>query len=185
MNAGVNTYRIINVMRMAKADQVVDLEEVKRRFATATKLYRGRLEMIVMRMSNGRNVQMFRGGRIQILGKLSHDIAQEMMNEFLHRLRMVKKMENVRVTSLQIRNMVVSFHLKTDICLQKIAESDSKLSYDVELFPAALLRKWHPVHIAVFHNGKVIITGLKSLSHVNEILNSLQHFLRESHLYAE
>lgn len=73
--------------------------------------------------------------------------------------------------------MVVSLKLKFPVNLRKIVCSNEDLSYEVELFPAALIRKWHPIHVALFHNGKMIVTGVRSLSTLNDIVNSIQtHF---------
>lgn len=56
------------------------------------------------------------------------------------------------------------------------------MCYEPELFPAALISRWLPVHVAVFHNGKVIITGLKSEKHANDILDSLIQFVHTQKL---
>ena len=67
--------------------------------------------------------------------------------------------------------------------LRKIATSDINLFHETELFPAALIRKWHPVHIALFHNGKVVLTGLKSVEHFYEAISTLTSFLESSNIY--
>ena len=89
-------------------------------------------------------------------------------------------MESAQVSQLTILNMVVRLYLKKQICLQKIQEGDFQLFYEIDLFPAALIRKWHPAHVAVFHNGQVIITGVKTMEQVNNIVQDLTSFL--SHL---
>ena len=59
--------------------------------------------------------------------------------------------------------MVVSLSLRQDMPLHNIQSSDATVFYEAELFPAALIRKWAPAHVAVFHNGRVIITGVKNI----------------------
>ena len=173
---------IINLMRAMDVNQVIDLESVHDTYPDETKLYRGRPEMLTMRMTNGRCLQMFRGGKVQILGCIPTSDAEKMRLEFINRLKKMKKMRNSRVTKLTIVNMVVSAQLVKKTCLRKIARSDSNLFYEVELFPAALIKKWHPVHVAVFHNGKVIFTGLKSVAHATDVLSLATSFLQSSHL---
>lgn len=155
-------------MRMMKVDMSRSLEEYHRQFGG--KLHRGRPEMLLLRMSNGRNIQLFRKGTIQILGPLSQSEAENMINELLLRLQLVP------LTELTISNMVISAQLKTkkEMCLKKIACSDAELFYEIEIFPAALISKWAPAHVAMFHNGKVIITGVKSMDDCNRVLSLLE-----------
>ena len=167
------------------ANSIIDLEAVHNTYRDETKLYRGRPEMLVMRMTNGRHVQMFRGGKVQILGCIPTSEAEEMRVDFVKRLKRIKKMRNFQVTKLTIVNMVVSAQLVKKTALQKITQSDSNLCYEVELFPAALIKKWHPVHVAVFHNGKVIFTGLKSVEQAKEIFSLVTSFLVSSQLLLE
>ena len=130
--------------------------------------------MVLMKMtSTQRNVQVFRGGKVQILGAVSDAEAESMRQEFERKLKRIKKMESCQVSSLTIKNMVVSLKLKLPVNLRKIVCSNEVLSYEVELFPAALIRKWHPIHVALFHNGKMIVTGVRSLSTLNDIVNSV------------
>ena len=77
--------------------------------------------------------------------------------------------------------MVVSVQLKKEVYLRKITQSDSNVFYETELFPAALLNMWHPAHVAVFHNGQVVITGVKSMDKANEIVTLLSQYLDHTH----
>lgn len=54
--------------------------------------------------------------------------------------------------------------------------------YEPELFPAALISRWLPAHIAVFHNGKVIITGLKSEEDADSIIQTLTDYAQSQRL---
>ena len=152
---------IINLMRNMDVNCRIDLEVIHQLHPNSTKLYRGRPEMLVMTLSNNRNVQMFRKGKIQILGCIPNDVAEKMTNEVIMKLKEVVTMNLCQVTKMTVSNMVVSTQLKRKLCLRKIAMSDANLLHEIELFPAALIRKWHPVHIALFHNGKVIFSGFK------------------------
>ena len=173
------TCRTINLMREMKVNQQIVLEELYHLYEDESKFYRGRPEMIVMRMRNGRNLQIFRGGKVQILGRIPDEEAENMRQEFVRRLKRLKKMENCQVTRLTIVNLVVSLQLPSNINLKSISHSNHELSYEMELFPAALIRKWHPAHVAVFHNGKVIVTGIKSMNVVDDILKSVMSFFSE------
>ena len=72
--------------------------------------------------------------------------------------------------------MVVSAQLKNPIALPNLSSSD--YFYECELFPAALIAKWHPTHIALFHNGKVIVTGIKDERTLYSVFEDLSSFLK-------
>jgi len=139
--------RVINMMRSMHATDNLNLESLHHKLGG--KLYRGRPEMLLLRMSNGRNVQLFRRGTVQILGHLTQHEAESMRSELLHRLQIIT------------------------------TNSNANLFYEIELFPAALIRKWYPAHIAVFHNGKVILTGVKTVDACKEIFSHLLSYLQE------
>ena len=45
---------------------------------------------------------------------------------------------------------------------------------EIEIFPAALITSWKPAHVALFHSGYVIVTGIKSVQEGHLVL---QHVL--------
>lgn len=174
---------IINVMRQAQLNTALRLEDIHKQIID-TKLYTGRPEMLLVKMSNGRNVQLFRGGGIQVLGAMTDYEAEKMCQECLWKLKRDCQMENCQMSNLTLVNMVVHVHLNKHIGLAKIVSSNSKLSYECEIFPAALCTEWHPAHVAAFHNGKVIITGVKSVDSAWTIVNSLIFYLDKKSLFS-
>jgi transcription initiation factor TFIID TATA-box-binding protein len=177
------TRRVINLMREMKVNQRIPLEEIFQLYHDESTLHRGRPEMLVMRMSiNGRNLQLFRGGKIQILGAVPSREAEAMRHEIATRLRRLPTMEKCQVTPLTITNLVASLQLPSTVNLQKISHSNHDMTYEAELFPAALIRKWHPAHVALFHNGKIIVTGIKTLTTLNDIFHHTQEFLSHHQL---
>jgi len=173
--------KVINVMRIMEANAPINLECFHQEYKECTKIYRGRPEMVVMKMTNARNMQLFRGGKIQILGLVSHVSAESMRHECIKRLRKLKP--NIQVSPMKIVNLVVKFQLKNPPVLRNIVKSDSSLFYEAELFPAALLSKWRPIHVAMFHNGQVIVTGIKCMSQIHDIMKKLDTYLSSPSLY--
>ena len=55
-------------------------------------------------------------------------------------------------------------------------------SYEPELFPAALLSMWHPIHVTLFPNGKGNISGVKNLNDVYPILRTIPSFVQNQML---
>ena len=163
-----------------KVDLPIPLEEVHHAYPDITKLYRGRPEMLIMTMANGRNMQAFRGGKVQILGCVSDAEAENMRLNFMMKLRRLKAMQHCLVTKMTVSNLVISVQLKKCLSLHKFQSTNIDFFHEIELFPAALIRKWHPVHIAAFHNGCIILTGIKSVEHFYEIMSTLISFLETS-----
>ena len=168
-NFVVKDVKVINMMRTMRLKRNLDLEDLH---AThGGKLYRGRPEMLLLPMSNGRKVQLFRGGTAQILGAIHQNDAEKMRLEILHLLCLSSNQ-----TPLVISNMVVTAQLPS-LNLQVIRASNNDIFFEAELFPAALIRKWEPAHVALFHNGKIVITGIKSLEHCQDIFHAIHtHF---------
>lgn len=86
------------------------------------------------------------------------------------------------ISHLSVDNIVISTQLNKNITFANIHASNHDLCYEPEIFPAALISHWLPVHVAVFHNGKVIITGLKSEKQADDILDSIFDYLHTQKL---
>ena len=173
---------IINLMRNMQVNRFIPLEEVHRTYPDITKLYRGRPEMLIMTMTNGRNVQAFRGGKVQILGCVSDEEAENMRLNFMNKLRRINTMQNSLVTKMTVSNLVISVQLKKPLSLQRIKRTDANFFHEIELFPAAIIRKWYPANIAAFHNGHIILTGIKSVEHFYKVMTDLNAFLINAHI---
>ena len=74
---------------------------------------------------------------------------------------------------MTVDNLVISAQLNEYVSFSNIRVSNHYLCYEPELFPAALINCWWPIHVALFHNSKVIVTGLKSLQQADIILDTL------------
>ena len=171
--------KIVNCMRELRLAIRIDIEAVHR-LLPDSKCYRGRPQMVVVKMSNGRNLQLFPSGCIQILGRLSYFESLAMCYEIMCHLQ--KLYPHVQMPKLTLKNLVASTQLQTAIPLHRLKNSTSKITYEPELFPAALLTRFHPVHIATFHTGKCIITGLKSLKQAKRIVDKLTTYLLKKEL---
>ena len=172
----VDTVRVINCMREFRLNVCVNLQDVHTLFPHG-KFYRGRPKMLVINMSCGRNVQLFPNGCAQILGNVSLSNAKSMSDELIHYLRQLYP--HIQMGPLTLKNLVVSARLNAPVPLHRLKRSSSTLSYEPELFPAMLLRRYHPVHIAVFHTGRCIITGLHSVEQGQHIVHKLTKYLRK------
>ena len=173
--------RTINTMREMWIGERIQLRDAQGLFVQS-KLYHHLPHMLVVKTSNGRKVQLFPCGKLQVLGNLSHSDALSMIYEVVSVLQRLNP--NYVMNPLKLINLVVAAQLKAPVALQRINTSSSNLFYESELFPAALLRQWKPAHVAVFHNGKCVVSGCKSLSQAESIFQSLNDYLEELDLFS-
>ena len=79
-----------------------------------------------------------------------------------------------------ILTMTVLCDLKHSYDFRQLSSS-SDITYEVELFPAAQMTNWSPYHVHVFHNGKIVITGVKDLDCVPSIVSDIKRYLTAKH----
>ena len=120
---------------------------------------------------------------MQILGRVPDADAEKMRLELIATFRKIGLLRHAQVTTMTVSNLVISVQLKRALCLRQITSTDSGFTHDAELFPAALIRKWHPVHIAAFHTGRLIFTGLKSVDQLYSMLPTLLFYLESRDLF--
>ncbi|MFX1374620.1 MAG: TATA-box-binding protein [Promethearchaeota archaeon] len=88
----------------------------------------------------------------------------------------VESREDKRSLAYIIQNIVVKsgLNLKNDLDLNFLSERLKNSQYNKERFPGLFTRFNHPkCAIIVFRNGKLILTGLKSFSHIELIIKRL------------
>lgn len=176
-------YRIVNMMRTTTLGESINLEGLHDAFPKS-KYLRGRPQMVLIRLSSGRNIQVFRSGTIQLLGAISNSDAQSMKCELEKRLLPILNLEKrtrlITIPNWRISNIVASIDLHQHLHLSNVTVSNSFMTFEPEIFPALLLDFLRPIHIAAFHNGKVILTGLKSESQIPATVDMLIRYLSSS-----
>lgn len=94
----------------------------------------------------------------------------------------VKQEDEIRNFTYTIQNIVVktSLNLEKDLVLRKIDTNLNNTEYNPERFPGLFKRFKNPkCVIIIFRNGKLILTGLKSFSQINLVINRLLLKLNE------
>ena len=76
----------------------------------------------------------------------------------------------------KVNNLVFHFNFGKQVKFNNCICSKD-FSFEPELFPAALISKWHPSHVTLFSNGKGMITGVKNGNEAQCILDELPTFL--------
>lgn len=80
------------------------------------------------------------------------------------------------VSQLSMKNMVVSVKFSKRYRLLNLP-SNKDILYNCELFPAALIQRWRPAHVSLFHTGSAIITGIQSLEQAKHIMSEMDTYM--------
>ena len=82
----------------------------------------------------------------------------------------------VNISEPVLLNMVVCAKYRKTFRLDN-KSSNSEFFYEREIFPAALISRWSPAHVALFHNGSLLCTGIKEWSKYEQIINDFDAYL--------
>ena len=91
-------------------------------------------------------------------------------------LRMKMKLRTVNISEPVLQNMVVACKYNKSFRLHG-RPSNAQFFYETEIFPAALIRRWAPAHIALFPSGSLLCTGIREWRSFNNIIRDLSFFL--------
>jgi transcription initiation factor TFIID TATA-box-binding protein len=115
----------------------------------------------------GGNCLIFSNGKIQCQGKAkSFEEGIQRQTQYareLQRLGLSVELKEIKVIT------VSAFHtLSSDLDLNTLV-TERQLIYEPELFPAAILKQ-DGVTFSCFSNGKIVMTGIKNGSDVNQVV---------------
>ena len=91
-------------------------------------------------------------------------------------LKLKMNMKRVNVSQPVLQNMVICCKYKKSFSLNG-RPSNAHYFYEAELFPAALIRRWAPAHIALFPSGSLLCTGIKEWQTFEQIISDLHTYL--------
>lgn len=117
-------------------------------------------------------ILFFPNGTIQCVGSCNDEDVNHMHSV----------LEDLLKTSLpkwDVKTMTVLCEFKHRYDFRNVSSS-AHVTYEVEIFPAAQMTIWNPYHVHVFHNGKIVITGIKDMSTVQTIIGDLKNYVIKS-----
>ena len=97
---------------------------------------------------------------------------------------MKMNMLTVDISQPKLKNMVVCCKFLKSFSLYG-RPSNNNFFYEAELFPAALIRRWAPAHIALFPSGSLLVTGIKEWRAFDRIITNLRTYLDDGRWTAE
>lgn len=144
----------------------------------ATTVYRHRPSMIRYRSRNI-TLLLFTNFKFRLMGKGEAHI--EVLREFLAQLPWGSDM---KIRNLRLSTMTLTHCLPMSVNTHKLCQNHDKFRAEWELFPAVQwLGAGGGVHVNIFHTGKVVATGVKSINEAESRLlprlyRDIQHALR-------
>jgi transcription initiation factor TFIID TATA-box-binding protein len=158
--------KVVNVVCTGDLKQQVDITCFNQFDFLKTNLKVYRCGYVKTKNMSGR-VTVFKSGKIISVGTKSIDFA---IKELETASKLLKKYGLISKFSLkpQIRNIVSNIDLKRKIDLEKFARSIPKVMYEPEQFSGLVLRFSGSIVALIFASGKIILTGAKSYTDLNE-----------------
>ena len=114
-------------------------------------------------------ILFFPNGTIQCVGNSSDEALQDVHSDLSLVLQSVP-------SSWEVKSMTVLCILKSS-CDFRNLHSNKNVTYEIELFPAVQMSFWQSIHVHVFHNGKLVITGIRNLCSIPKIVNEVFTYL--------
>ena len=116
----------------------------------------------------GGNCLVFSNGVINCNGKVSN--AREGYQRLRQYARRLQKLGYpVVLTDVKWVTLSASHTLSTPLNLRQLAEERPNVTYEPELFPSANF-KVDGVNFCCFHSGKVVLTGIKSMKQIDDVV---------------
>jgi TATA-box binding protein (TBP) (component of TFIID and TFIIIB) len=116
--------------------------------------------MVVVRMTNGLTLLVFKTRKCRIMGATSTNIS---IPDY--------------ITNVRLQSMTITFNLGHTVNLIGMHEANlSSTGYEAEIFPALHLRQYHPIHVNIFASGRVVLTGVKTHHDISHIVDDISEF---------
>ena len=89
-------------------------------------------------------------------------------------LKVIKRLFECPIVSYSVDNIIATSDLKRSICLKKVIEEKKfdKIKYNNEVFPGLFI-KFSSGTVILFHSGKIVVVGCKSLDSVQCIIQTV------------
>jgi transcription initiation factor TFIID TATA-box-binding protein len=138
-----------------------------------------RFAAVIMRIREPRTTALiFSSGKMVCTGAKSEETSRLAARKYA---RIVQKLGfNVKFIEFKVQNMVGSCDVKFPIQLEGLCITHAQFStYEPELFPGLIYRMVKPrVVLLIFVSGKVVITGAKFKSDIDEAFNQIFPILK-------
>ena len=130
---------------------------------------------LILKIQNGTCI-VFHNGKVVIVGVKSRKQAEQTMLGLVDTLGRVG--ETVSAGVLCLKNVVAYHNYGVKVCLPNLYNALRQyyeISFEPEISPALVLKL--PYTVLIFHNGKVIFTGLKNFADLDVAYEKVKQLL--------
>lgn len=170
--------RIVNVVATATLNQEIDFEELRKEPEVFhdSNVYGGRVAYFKDKGMQGK-VSIFISGKLISVGTKSEEQASIELEHVAKFLVEKGFINQVKLTS-KTQNIVVSGDLGKEIDFESLTQKPH-VTYEPEQFPASIVHLLQPCKatVLVFASGKIVISGLKSSSQIEQVVEELQRII--------
>jgi len=124
-----------------------------------SKLYQGKPSMLRIK-EYGATLLLFSSGTVRLMGKNNHDKLLQKILSILPNTKQVSPLQLMSHTIVHKINYSINLHLLNPY----------KFFSNQELFPSSIYIHKSSEHVNIFASGKIVITGVKSINNVKQLL---------------
>jgi transcription initiation factor TFIID TATA-box-binding protein len=174
--------RTENVVAAARLGGPWDIVSLSRRLQGA-EYHPDRFVGLIVHVQEG-SALVFEDGQVVTTG--AHGV-EEALTQMEHVRELLGKAgaDTTSVEGFQVRNLVVSYDLGSEVSLDQtvLAFPDEDLEYEPERFPGIIARFKEPkVTLLIFKSGKIVATDTGDMPAIEEVLEGFVGALREREL---
>ncbi|MHA1409431.1 MAG: TATA-box-binding protein [Candidatus Odinarchaeia archaeon] len=178
------TYKVENVVASVTLDDKIDLNKLSSNIAEA-EYDPSQFPGLVLRLQKPKAaILVFNTGRMVVTGLRSEDDAPEVVSKIIDRIRSAG-IEIKSKPKIQVQNIVASGNLGAKLDLEVASITLEDALYEPEQFPGLIYRAKYPkVVFLLFSSGRIVCTGAKKETDVQEAVKKLDKVLQELEIYA-
>jgi len=178
--SGKPTVKIENIVATVILDTALDLNLIETRIPDVD-YNPDQFPGLVYRLQNPKiTALIFKSGKMVVTGAKSVKQLVWAVKTILKKL-MIKGVPMQGKPQIQIQNIVASANLNVVVDLEKAAFTLPKSMYEPEQFPGLIYRMEKPrVVLLIFSSGKMVITGAKRESEVEDAVNGIYDILKSN-----
>ncbi len=179
------SYRVVSILASAKlADRLPITDMLALEPFNRTAEYADVPRLAFRIGPKRRHVTIFQNGTATVRGCDSFEEAGKLLAEARELVRGVVCLPPAPVRPV-VQNIVATHDLRRPIELPRVVQRlpSEDVSYEPEQFPGLILRFPNDKAVVlIFSSGKVVITGTRSISHLEQLLSKVHRLLAEAHL---
>lgn len=173
------SFKIENIVATVILDQPLDTDLIEEKIPDVT-YQPDQFPGLVLRLSKPKATALvFRSGKMVVTGAKS---TEQLIDVVKRIIRLLKK-AGIKIESkprIQIQNIVASGDIGALVNLERAAFLLEESMYEPEQFPGLIHRMRDPrVVLLIFSSGKMVITGAKEESEVEQAVNKTAQKLKE------